>query len=189
MADILTPYYFAIFLKSCALLAARRFVGETVFVILLNTSSIGIPGILLRLSEHLTADSTQPKDSSVNCKGSHVVYWRGCPQFPRKGHQQLKRKPEFPLNPPTKENFRQLQTTHPPVIPTIENGITYALRYRNRRTFTPLPLFLNVGSVYFFLFTFYRCKPEATPTAVSPTPRDSLSFPSQLRDENLFPAL
>ncbi|GIY95373.1 hypothetical protein CEXT_570021 [Caerostris extrusa] len=40
---MLTPYDFAIFLKSYALVAARRFVGETVFVILLNTSGIGIP--------------------------------------------------------------------------------------------------------------------------------------------------
>ncbi|GIY97646.1 hypothetical protein CEXT_383051 [Caerostris extrusa] len=33
-------------------------------------------------AEHLTADCTQPKDSSKicsNCNGSHVAYWRGCP--------------------------------------------------------------------------------------------------------------
>ncbi|GIY82477.1 hypothetical protein CEXT_352091 [Caerostris extrusa] len=40
---MLTPYDFAIFLKSYALVAARRFAGETVFVILLNTSGNGIP--------------------------------------------------------------------------------------------------------------------------------------------------
>ncbi|GIY34528.1 hypothetical protein CDAR_554351 [Caerostris darwini] len=64
--------------------------------------------------EYTTTECTQPKESSktcVNCKGSHIAYWRGCSRFPRKRHHQSKRKLELIEKAPIRdsENFPQLQ--------------------------------------------------------------------------------
>ncbi|GIY91270.1 hypothetical protein CDAR_451901 [Caerostris darwini] len=60
----------------------------------------------------------------VNCKGSHVTYWRGGPRFPRKRHHQFKRKPDVIEKAPIKtpKSFLNFKHLIPPQsqLPTIE---------------------------------------------------------------------
>ncbi|GIY61181.1 nucleic-acid-binding protein from transposon X-element [Caerostris darwini] len=122
-------------------------------------------------AEHSTTECTQAKESTktcVNCKGSHVAYWRGCPGFPKKRYHESERKPEVIEKVPIKdpENFPQLQTSHTPTVPAINNGTTYAnitasKPYRQQITPTSKPYQLPITP------TSKPCQLPITPTSKS----------------------